>query len=148
MHAWVIACQLVKPEPLSPHCLHTGLHSNTTAFLCCLLRLRVSRHKLSTGLAACIGRGAIMARKKNASRKAAQHSAARNLSKASKTPPVTIQSLPPDLISRILFLTGQPAAFATVCRYRDTCKGQEGSCTCSTVRQQNDHANGTGADGV
>jgi hypothetical protein len=117
----------------SAHCLHTGLHSNTTAFSNCLLPFRLSRHKLCTRLAPCKGRSAIMARKKNASRKAAKHSAAPKTSKASPAPIVAIQSLPKDLLSRILFLTGQPAAFATVCRCHGTCKGQEGSCTCSAV---------------
>jgi hypothetical protein len=118
----------------SAHCLHTGLHSNTTAFSCYLLPIRLSRHKLSTVLPSCKRRSAIMARKKNASRKAAKPRAAHNTSKASPAPIVAIQSLPKDLLSRILFLTGQPAAFATVCRCHGICTGREGSCTCSAVQ--------------
>lgn len=134
------ACRARTTQPTLPCTLVCT--AVTTACSCCLLRLRVSRHKLFKGLAACIGRCAIMARKKNASRKAAQHGAARDISKASKTPPVTIQSLPPDLISRILFLTGRPAAFANVCRCHDTCKGKERSCIWCAVRRHSEHANG------
>lgn len=52
-----------------------------------------------------------MAKGKGASRKVAKGS-----KQDAKEPAATIQSLPRELLSKILALTGRPAAFATVCR--------------------------------